>query len=453
MRRAASTILMALLFSPVATASSNAAPSEIVLSAGRPLRVALDHRVTIARVGQVITATVVDAVYARDRVVIPAGTRARGRVVSFADASKSDRARKMLGGSFTSLRRAVLAFDTLIMADGRELAMETIVGAGVAGFRRRVAASPDAAAAVSEATGPSARARRAIARSVDDVRQRGRDAIDAVARPGRLERLRDAATRALPYYRPFFSKGTIFEATLVAPVSFGAAEPLLLAPQGSTPVPGSILSARLVTALDSKATLRGTPIEAVLSEPVFSASGEVILLEGTRLTGEVTYAKPARRFRRSGQLRFLFDTVHASEAPSRALLASLHAVHSAEGGLALDEEGGASVSNAKTRFLAPALAIAALHGHQHHVDAGGEVAGSAAVTPGSMSARGFGSFLGFGVVGLGIGRLSPPAGLALATVGAARTTYRNLFGKGAEVSFPAATPIELQMAPGPRSAK
>jgi hypothetical protein len=66
--------------------------------------------------------------------------------------------------------------------------------------------------------------------------------------------------------------------------------------------------------------------------------------------------------------------------------------------------------------------------------------------PGSQS---LGGFLGFSLIGAGVARLSQPLGLAFAVVGAARTTYANVLGKGHEVLFAADTPIELQLAPGP----
>jgi hypothetical protein len=427
-------------------------PFAIVLGAGRPLRVTLDHRVTISRIGQVVDATVVDPQYVLDRIGVPSGTRVRGRVASFEEVSRLARARAMLGGNFSPLHRAVLEFDTLILEDGREIAMQTRVSGGAERVRRRVAGGAETTAAAASAGGAAvARARGEAARRVDELRQRGRDAIETIKSPGRMERFRDAAIRRLPYYRPFLSKGTVFDATLIAPISIGEAVALPRAPAGTAPAPGSILAARLVTPIDSKATPRGTPIEAVLTEPVFSAEREVILPEGTRLTGEVTFAKTARRFRRNGQLRFLFDTVHVPDESPRTMLASLHAVESAADGLGLDEEGGATVTNSKTRFIAPVLAVAALHagGHEHHAHLDGGAIGPSTPTTGSFGARGFGGFLGFGLIGVGVSQISAPAGLALAAVGVVRTTYVSIVGKGQEVSFPAATPIELQLAPGP----
>ena len=70
--------------------------------------------------------------------------------------------------------------------------------------------------------------------------------------------------------------------------------------------------------------------------------------------------------------------------------------------------------------------------------------------PGSQS---LGGFLGFGLIGTAISRLSHPLGVAVAAVGVARTTYASVLGKGRDVRFAADTPIELQLAPGPSPAK
>jgi len=60
-----------------------------------------------------------------------------------------------------------------------------------------------------------------------------------------------------------------------------------------------------------------------------------------------------------------------------------------------------------------------------------------------------GGFMALGLVGAGIGQITRPIGIALSVVGAARTLYTNVLGKGREVSFPADTPIQVQLAPGP----
>ena len=53
---------------------------ELVLRAGRPLRVALDSRVRVKHEGQSVMATLVEPVYVFDRIVVPKGTRVIGHI-------------------------------------------------------------------------------------------------------------------------------------------------------------------------------------------------------------------------------------------------------------------------------------------------------------------------------------------------------------------------------------
>jgi hypothetical protein len=171
---------------------------------------------------------------------------------------------------------------------------------------------------------------------------------------------------------------------------------------GIAPEPESVLSARLVTALDSAHSTREAPVEAVVTHPVFTPAHQLILPAGARLTGHVTFVKRARHFRRNGQLRFLFDTVHVRGRESTALLGSLYSVEAGRAErLAVDEEGGTKVTNSPTRFIAPAVGTLALVGlSQGHLDYdtdgagpemsyGGPVSGSVAgfVGPASPDSR------------------------------------------------------------------
>jgi hypothetical protein len=60
-----------------------------------------------------------------------------------------------------------------------------------------------------------------------------------------------------------------------------------------------------------------------------------------------------------------------------------------------------------------------------------------------------GGFIGFGLAGIPLGLASRPVGLTLPVIGAARTLYANVLGKGRDVQFPKDTLIQLQVAPGP----
>src|SRR2546427_13239386 len=65
---------------------------------------------------------------------------------------------------------------------------------------------------------------------------------------------------------------------------------------------------------------------------------------------------------RNGQLRFLIERVRPPEHESKTLLASLYAVEAKQDDrLVVDDDGGATATNSKTRFIAPALALMSLH--------------------------------------------------------------------------------------------
>jgi hypothetical protein len=301
-----------------------------------------------------------------------------------------------------------------------------------------------------EETGIGSRARGEISKQRDDIKQKAKDALSAIGQPGRMQRLRDAAIRRLPYHPQFLTKGTVYNAELVSPLALGVATPTAKAPAGTLPAPGSILTARLATALDSAKTPRDTPIVAVLTEPVFSTDHQLILPEGTELKGSVTFVKPASHFHRNGQLRFLFESIAVTDRLPTRLLASLYSVQAGAGeNLSVDNEGGSTIDNSKMRFVAPALALVALSAA---ADLGGEnpaEVGGGSLEASNVAGRGLGGFYGLGLIGAGLSQFSRPVAFGLAAFGAVQTVYSTIFGMGKNVSFPADTPIQVQLAPGP----
>lgn len=452
-------MMIALMWTHRAAAAEDPQPIALVVKAGRPLHVALDERITVRRVGQPITGTVVEPVYVYDRLVVPAGAKVRGHVRQLADPRKAARIYAMLGGDFSPHRQIVLEFDTLALADGRELPIQTVVGRGVANVKRRVAGASAATKKTGRVERARAEAERRARDAIAEARQRATDALDAMKQPGKMARLKQMAIQRLPYHPQFLNKGTVYAAVLSSPVPFGDGTPVDRAPAGTLPAPESILNARLATALDSGRTPRGTLIEAVVTEPVFSSDHQLILPEGTTLGGEVTFSREARRFHRNGQLRFLFESVQVGDEDRAKLLAALYSVQTGAGDrVAVDDEGGTSVTNSNTRFIAPALAILALRAStdrdERRLDNDADdVEASSAAETGSIGSGSLGGFLGFGLIGTALTHFSHPVGVAIAAVGVARTMYSNVLAKGKNVAFPVDTAIQLQLAPGPTPAK
>ena len=397
-----------------AQAAEPSAPLEslvpLVVEAGRPLRFALDRRTTVKEVGQSVPATLVDAVWVHDRIVLPAGTTAIGRIVTLASPPGGTRARLMLGGDFSAHRRVSVQFEALVLADGRRVEIRTGATEGV----ERMA-----------------------------LKMSGKQ-----KQSNRSARLKDMAIRALPYHRQFLPKGTVYAAALLAPLDFGTAEHLAHAPPGTPPAPDSRLEARLLAPLGSATTSEGAPVEAVLTQPLLSAAGAVILPEGTKLAGEVTRATRARHFRRSGQLRFLLTKVTILGLAPDSLRASLQGVESGDANrLSIDEEGGVRTTSSPARFAMPALAALSLAGTMHgRVDLDTDGLGPETEYGGVVSST-TGGFIGMSVAGVALNQLGRPAVIVTTSIGLARSLYATVFARGREITFPVNTPLKLQISP------
>ena len=433
----ATSVLAAALVALPASAQSTEAPLQLVVSAGRPLRIALDRRVRVRDTGQQVTGTLVEPVYAYDRIVLPAGTRAIGHVSTMERLPRGARVRTILAGDFTPPRRVRLQFDGVILSDGRTMAIEALATEGAENVTLRVAGEP-------QRTGALAKAREKIAR---DAKQQAA----AVTAPGKAERLKVALIRALPYHPRLLAKGTVYTASLMSPIDFGLATTRTpRAPADGKPAPESILRAHLVTSIGSATSTPGAHIEALLAQPILDASGGLILPEGTKLTGEVTMAKRARRLHRQGQLRLLFESVQAPDRSPEPLLASLHAVESAKADrVKIDEEGGATSTSSNVRFAAPALAALALVGATRgRLDYDTDGLGPEMQYGGGVSGA-VGGFFGLGLVGIGVNTLGRYVSVGTTAFGLTQTAYTAVFGKGRDISFPKGTSIQIQLAPGP----
>jgi len=453
MRFALTTTLIAFCAWCGVAPSARADRVELLATTGTPLRIAIDETVALTNVDQTVHGTLVEPLYAYDRMVLPAGTPVTGHVASLENPSRFARWKAWASGDFSPHRRITIVFDAVVR-DGQTIALNALGVNGIANVRRQTANDAPPTLADDSPKGKTAQAkeeaRRKLHESIASAKARANDALAMIKEPGKKERFKLLLLNQLPYHHQYLNKGTVYDARLQAAVSFGLVDGAVVAPNGTRPAPLSVLRARLTTPLDSATTKKGASLDAIVTQPVLSNDGELILPQGTRLTGEVTVAKPARRLHRNGQLRFLIENVALPEQESTPLLASLHSVDvSADDRIALDEEGGAAASDSKARFIAPSLAILAFRGgleRHDHLDPDGD---GHMIHSGHPGALGVGGFLGVGAIGAVMGPVWRPAGLALSAVGIVRTTYKNILGKGQEVRFAEDTPIELQLAPGP----
>ena len=430
-----------------ATPDAPAQKVTLTVEAGVPLRLILVDKLPIKRQGEPVVARLVEPVFSVDREVAPPGAEALGRIVKLRKAPRRVRVMAILNGDFTPLREPEIEFDTLVLKDGRRIALRT-----------RTLPGSDTTVRIGGGKGKKrGLAGQAIDAARAQIEARKRAVIVAVRTPGKLKRLETAALNRLPYHPQSLPAGTRFNAELVAPLDFGAASipAAQLVELSSQPAPDSVVEARLITSLDSGTAKKGDSVEAALSQPLVSASGRLLYPVGSRLQGTVTQARPARRWHRNGQLRFMFQDLQLPpgfEPPSgnarpprprlvEARLESVDVDH--KDAVKIDEEGGTKVAASKKRFIAPVVvAMLAGRGLDHdRIRSHGVPTGAYSSNAGGRAVSGA---VGFGLIGSALGQISRPFAASLGFYGLGWSVYSNLIARGQEVIFPAHTRIEIR---------
>lgn len=439
----------------------------LVVPSGAPLRLYLTRRVP-KHAGAAVEAKVLDPVYAFDHQVIPAGAVVLGHVSTVHAVARSQRVRAVFNGDFTPLHTAAVEFTTLVLPDGRRMPLHTSATLGLNSIvtpqmLKHPAQGSARNTGTQQNTGVLGTGKQRVEDAVHGQIARAKSIPDLVRAPDKKERAEDYLVSRLPYHPQYVRKGTRFDAELSQPLDFGsepAASALLAAP-GSQPAAGIVGRARLVTALDSASSKPGEAIEAVLTEPVFSADHKLILPEGTILKGTVVEAKHARSFHRAGSLRFRFSDMElpsevsdlqAAANPSRdregappsrpaqqslkfRTQADLAAAESTgKAPLKVDGEGGVQAKESKARFLAAAVSvmIARRSGDLDPVrNQSGQVVGQSQ----NVGGRTIGGGFGFGLLGAGIAQSSRYVGAAFGYYGLAWSLYSTLIARGADVQF------------------
>lgn len=409
----------------------------LIVPSGTPLRVALPERVRVRRPGEPVKATVTHPVYAFDQVVIPAGSELVGQITRINPISRKRRILASLLGDFTPARDYGLAFDSLVLPDGRQLPIKTQVSPGIADVVRLVSDSER------EKKGNP------VARTVADAKQqvsgRVKGTVASIKSPGRIARLKRYLTRQLPLRRQYIESGTRFDAVLDEPLDFGAVTRTedQLSALGAAPSDGGLLEARLANEVTSATAQRGTPVEAIVTAPVFSAEQKLVFPANSRLVGEVIDAKPARKFRRHGRLRVAFQRIELPDGLVQTLPGSLAAVEAdRDAGLKLDNEGGAQATSSRTRYLSTALALAAtaMAAQRDGADPG-ELEGPET----NVGAQTVAGGLGLRLVGAAssLAMRQPVFATVIGTYATAFSIHRNFLARGREVTLPRDTRMEI----------
>jgi hypothetical protein len=415
---------------------------ELKISAGTPLRIAIDQRTRISREGELVHGRVVDTVYAFDHPVIPAGTLAVGHVTKIGPVTGARRALAYANGNFSPFHQYAVSFETLTLPDGKQLAIKTEVSPGAAQVVHLVS-HPEVEKQKDAAERATDRAKKETENKIKEAKGEAHDAWEKLTAPGKLQRLKQLLVSQLPYRRQYMEPGTRFNASLTEPLDFGeeARTKEELAAIGSAPLPGSLLHARLVAEVSSETAGRGSLVAAVLTEPLYSPDHKLMLPADSRLIGEVLQAKPARRLHHNGELRVIFERIETPEGMTQGMQGSLEGMEVDRAAhMKMDEEGGAHATDSNTRYLSTGLTIllaaAASHPDAEHgtTDAAGD--------PGVRTAAGGSGFRLAGAV-ISLAAKSTPVSMVFAAYGASSSVYANFLSRGHEVVLPKDTPLEI----------
>jgi type IV secretory pathway VirB10-like protein len=418
---------------PVNTPLPPAAPQMIALKVpeGTPMLVALDQEVRVRKVGQSVRARIVEPLYAFDKLVVPVGTEVLGHVTSIEHLSKGKRASAVLNADFTPRRKVEMEFSELVLRDGKHLAVHTTVTPG-SGQVLRFSSTAEKKKGIKDVAATK------TSEAKQQAKQEWDNAMKQLKTPGKMHRLERYVQSQLPIHPQYIPAGTVYFAELNGPLDFGSEvlQPEQALSIGGPLPPGSVVHARLITALTSATTQKGDEVEAVLSQPLFDGD-HLILPQGSRLRGSVLQVRPARRLKKNGQLRMTFRELTVPDGVAEKVQATLEAVEAAKNdNVKLDAEGGAEATTSKTRYLSTALSLwlAAASGHGGDHDRG-DAGGNAAGDPGGRAAGGAGGFKLIGIA-LGLAVRSPALGRAMGVYGAGMSVYSNFLTRGREVVFP-----------------
>ena len=423
------TVALASLAQEVPVASS-AQPGTTVPS-GVPLRVALERRIAIKRVGEPIQGRLVDPVYVFDRVALPAGSIVEGHIARIGGVPASRRLTAILSGNLTPPREVRAQFDALVLSDGSRLSLRTSLSRGTA-HTMRIA---------KQRKRPEGR-KPALEGARGRFEEMNRAAVLAFKAPGKMSRLKSTLFGMLPYHRQAWPAGTLFNSVLQEPL-IGPAPRRVEArtdyPAVAEPEDREV-SARLLTPISSATARRGAPVEAVVTRPLFSTGHGLLIPEGSRLVGDVVMAQPARCLHRNGKVLFVFRQIKLPAGTVEGIQGYLEGVEADfDAHLALDSEGAAHVTSPKTRFIFPAIAmaVAGLSFHQDYNAQG--------VPDQDMAGRAESGAVGLGLIGTVLAQASRTLASSIAFTGAGFSVYSTFIARGEDVVLPVNTPVKVSL--------
>ncbi len=324
--------------------ASSLAAQSAVIPAGVPLRVQVDHTYRV-HAGVRIQGHLIEPVFLSDHTVLPVNTSITGTILGMEPDSKQSRFRAALDGQFTVPSAVAVRFDAVQLSGGITLPIQT-------------AATQRDAAVVTMSAGKKSTLR---VQAHDLFLAQKKRAIETLHHPDLGDRIKKAVYAQLPWSPPTLWTGTEYDAELTAPVSIPGPQPAPLPQSAARGTPTGLVEARLLTPLNSATDHQGSPVVALLTQPLLTADGKQVLFpEGAKMSGLVTVARRARWFGRNGQMRFTFRSIAGQDAAPTAIHGQLAAAEADKNAhIKLSEEGTAQSSSGPAKYLEP-MALGAL---------------------------------------------------------------------------------------------
>jgi hypothetical protein len=121
----------------------------------------------------------------------------------------------------------------------------------------------------------------------------------------------------------------------------------------------SVLRAWLTAEISSATAVQGAPVEAIVSEPLFSSDQKLLVPANSRLIGEVLQTKRAGKLHHNGLLRIALRRLEFPDGTMQSVRTNLESVDvDRAAGVKLDAEGGAQATDGRGRYVSTGASIA-----------------------------------------------------------------------------------------------
>jgi hypothetical protein len=406
-----------------APAQAVTAPGSLELPRGTSLQVEIQQQYPM-RDDEPIQGLLLHPLYVDGELVIPKGTKVRGRVIGLQPDRKA-RIHARLLGDFTPFHRPEVRFDEIELSGGNlSIKAET---------------AADGAPVVRLSAPGAAPKKSVVAREVALAKASVRDRVAWFTAPGFKDRAMQMLYHQLPYHPESIAAHTAWSFELAAPLNVPSTKVSVPPSPAAAPAVGKpetwSVNALLTSTITSANARPGDPVDALVVEPVYDRNRQLVVPQGSMLEGKVSTAKAARSFGRNGKLRFTFQQVRFPEGFGKPVEGSLGgAMTEKTQNLEMDAEGTVTPRN-QSSAIAPIL-LTLLAGRA--LDEDGNIAADTGV-----ASNGFG--LVGRVVGIAAGNRNFAAGIGFYAAGL--SFYENFLRSGRDVVFPKDTRIEIETTP------